>query len=138
MKSLPIYLNEEKKSQGILWVCEKPNVTLRIHICNFLTWERGWSRTMLLFSCLKLWFKNESKFFFFITLVLWVVRVWSVHYWFNSCCLMSFVDYSHILKQYWSYQVCHTLWLTSFPCYAWCDYWTDNGFLVLQALLILL
>ena len=88
MKSLPIfliYLKKKNKFQGILWVCENP----KVNVTQRSPWEsiylnsshEKWIPTSLLM--LDAWLMNGGRLFFFITLVLWVVRLWSICYWFH-------------------------------------------------------
>ena len=88
MKSLPIfliYLNKEKKFQGTLWVCENP----KVNVTQRSPWESIYVNSSheknIPTSLLRLdaWLRNGGRLFFLIALVVWVVKIWSIYYWFN-------------------------------------------------------
>ena len=129
MKSIPVflvYLNKENKFQGTLWVCENP----KVNITQKTPWESIYVNSshekMIPTSLLMLdaWLMNEGRIFFLISLVLWVVILWSIHYWFN---FMLFNVVCGFLSFAWL--ICIILNVSCFLnvfIFMWCSIWLLN------------
>ena len=129
MKSLPIFLidlNKEKKFQGTLWVCENPKVNV--------TWRSPWESIYVNYShekeiptsllMLDAWLMNEARIFLFITLVLWVERLWSIHYWFNFMlfnAICGFLTYAWLI-----WIILSVSCFVNFFLFIWCLIWLFN------------
>ena len=129
MKSLPIfliYLKKEKKFQGTLRVCEKTKVS----VTQRSPWESIYVNSShekdILTSLLWLdaWLMNEGRLFFLIALVLWVVRLWSIYYWFN---FMLFNVICGFLSYAWKIWIILSVSCSvNFFLFMWCLIWLLN------------